>query len=329
MSTFEKSLADERVRVTKLLNRYERFIKRAFLVFISTVKSEAVMKEVRLLLEANRLQDAYRIATGSILSFANALPIAFQAIGIAEASAISNVLSTQRNQRLTVSVSFDPTHPRAAELMRNSKTRFASALTAEQEITIREALAESLLAGSSFRQAAEAFRNSVGLSPAQLATVNKYATLVRSGSLDALDRELRDRRFDRTLENSSAQGIILPRQIQSRMVSRYRERLLQQRANVISRTETLPVLHMARDEAMRQALEMTGLAASRVERRWNTSIDGRERDSHHQMHGQVRGLDEPFTTPSGINLMFPGDPAAPGQERINCRCTVTMRIGTR
>jgi hypothetical protein len=42
------------------------------------------------------------------------------------------------------------------------------------------------------------------------------------------------------------------------------------------------------------------------------------------MDGQERGLNEPFDSPSGAQLMYPGDPDAPAEEVINCRCAVLI-----
>jgi hypothetical protein len=36
------------------------------------------------------------------------------------------------------------------------------------------------------------------------------------------------------------------------------------------------------------------------------------------------GLHQPFVTPLGIELMYPGDPNAPAGDVVNCRCVVTV-----
>ena len=52
----------------------------------------------------------------------------------------------------------------------------------------------------------------------------------------------------------------------------------------------------------------------------------RTRLTHAVLDGKTAGLREPFRSPSGAFLMFPGDPSAPGAEIINCRCNLTYRI---
>jgi hypothetical protein len=60
-----------------------------------------------------------------------------------------------------------------------------------------------------------------------------------------------------------------------------------------------------------------------LRKRWVATADGRTRDSHLAAH--IRYMDKPIlvTEPfivGGVRLMFPGDPAGPGDETINCRC---------
>jgi len=44
------------------------------------------------------------------------------------------------------------------------------------------------------------------------------------------------------------------------------------------------------------------------------------------MHNQVRGYREAFESGAGNLLMYPGDPNAPPEDRIQCRCAVATRI---
>lgn len=57
---------------------------------------------------------------------------------------------------------------------------------------------------------------------------------------------------------------------------------------------------------------------------WHTEMDGRERASHRRANGQVRRLSEPFDVGNAL-LKYPGDPAGPADEVINCRCDMIIR----
>ena len=54
---------------------------------------------------------------------------------------------------------------------------------------------------------------------------------------------------------------------------------------------------------------------------WLSSRDANVRPSHQTADGQRVGLNETFDV-GGTALMYPGDPAGPPGEVINCRCTV-------
>jgi uncharacterized protein with gpF-like domain len=156
--------------------------------------------------------------------------------------------------------------------------------------------------------------------------VDNYRALLESGNRQALERELRDRRFDRTVEEAIANDEVLAPATIERMVSRYHDRFLDLRAETIARTESLRALSEARQEATEQIIEQTGILPEAVTRTWRATHDERTRDTHAAMDGQRVGLTEPFISPSGAQLMYPGDPSAPASETISCRCVVTIDI---
>lgn len=57
---------------------------------------------------------------------------------------------------------------------------------------------------------------------------------------------------------------------------------------------------------------------------WNTILDGKERETHHDEDGVTIPIDEPFHLPGG-DLMYPGDGSlgADASELANCRCHVS------
>jgi len=86
------------------------------------------------------------------------------------------------------------------------------------------------------------------------------------------------------------------------------------RAITIARTET----HMATVTGTFSTYEAAGIQ----QKEWLTTIDGREREWHETMAGQIKPIDQPFVSGQGNELMFPGDPSAPADEVINCRCAL-------
>lgn len=88
-----------------------------------------------------------------------------------------------------------------------------------------------------------------------------------------------------------------------------------ERAYVIARTEVLTAARAGNQEGWRQSGVVLG-------KRWNTSIDGRERPTHADINGKVVRLDEPYVLSDGDRLMYPGDSSlgAKLSNIIQCRC---------
>lgn len=90
------------------------------------------------------------------------------------------------------------------------------------------------------------------------------------------------------------------------------------RAVTIARTE---VVHSA-NWGTYNAHALSGLVSKR---QWVATPDGRTRDEHWQMNGQIRGITEPFEAPGGQTAMFPGGFGIAHLD-INERCTTVAVI---
>ena len=58
-----------------------------------------------------------------------------------------------------------------------------------------------------------------------------------------------------------------------------------------------------------------------VLKQWSAALDGRTRESHARVDGEIRELDEKFSN----GLKYPGDPAGGAAEVVNCRCALLQR----
>jgi len=81
------------------------------------------------------------------------------------------------------------------------------------------------------------------------------------------------------------------------------------RAEVIARTEITAQLNSG------LLLQYDDVGVERKE--WVTNIDEFTRESHIQLNGEVKSMDEQFSN----GLMMPGDMGDPAQT-VNCRCSV-------
>lgn len=83
------------------------------------------------------------------------------------------------------------------------------------------------------------------------------------------------------------------------------------RAETIARTTSTQGINQGQQYAMKDN--------DVEENEWLTQRDGNVRESHSDADGQIRALTEPFDI-GGYSLSFPGDPAGPAEEVVNCRC---------
>ena len=89
------------------------------------------------------------------------------------------------------------------------------------------------------------------------------------------------------------------------------------RAKTIARTEG----HRIQQTSSRDAQYAAKKKGADVLKQWDATLDGRTRDSHARVDGEIKELDEKFSN----GLMFPGDPSGRAAEVVNCRCTSNPR----
>lgn len=85
----------------------------------------------------------------------------------------------------------------------------------------------------------------------------------------------------------------------------------------IARTEGHRIQCRAADDAAHKAKER----GADVAKQWDATLDGKTRDSHAAVDGEIREIGERFSN----GLMYPGDPAGGAAEVVNCRCGYLQR----
>ena len=89
------------------------------------------------------------------------------------------------------------------------------------------------------------------------------------------------------------------------------------RAKTIARTEG----HRIQQESTRDAQQQAKSKGADVVKQWDATLDGKTRDSHRRVDGEIRELDEKFSN----GLKYPGDPGGKAGEVVNCRCVSLTR----
>ncbi len=246
---------------------------------------------------------------------------------------------------VSIGFRFDPGNQRAAAIIREMAGSLITRLTQGEIDQARAFLADGMARGAGPRSVAldlvgrisratgnreggliglsGPYRDYVATARAELASTDP--ALLRN----YLTRNQRDRRYDRAVARAIETGKPVTPETARTAVTRYSARLVRLRGEVIARTEGLPAIRAAKHEAFQQLVDDGRVEVMDIVRGWSTTEDGRQRDTHDAMNGQeVRGLDMPFTSPSGAQFRWPGDTSlgAPAAEVVACRCDEYLTI---
>ena len=302
---------DPASRLRVLIDQWEPRLQREFLEMISQIRGQFTLQRIEEFIVRGQMEEAFAEAEAYIVKFADASNEAF----IASARDTSAFFNSAN-----IVVTFDVTNHRAVTIMRENRLEFVREFLAEQRIATRNALVEGITRGVGPREQARLFRDSIGLTSRQEQAVANYQQFLEDLNPKALQRKLRDGRFDRTVIRAMKEEKALKPEQVNKMVTRYRERYIKYRSEVIARTESLRSVHQGNEELYQQAFDSGKLSPEDIEQQWHVTRDGRQRDPHGAMHGQTRRYGEPFTSGAGNSLRYPGDPQAPPEEVIQCRC---------
>ena len=225
-------------------------------------------------------------------------------------------------------VTYDSKSQRASQYAADTAARFVREISSDTRDVIRQVVTRQLSTGANPRVAARAIRDAIGLTAKQESYIASYRRALEAGDwTNALQRELRDGRSDKTLRRliRDGDGSLTAKQVDS-MVERYRKNWIAHRSEVIAQTESLSATHAGNWDILNEAVDGGSLDKADLEREWHTSGKANVRDSHVAMAHQKRALDDPFVSGNGNLLMYPGDDAAPAADRIHCHCVVSTVV---
>jgi hypothetical protein len=309
---------DDAARLSRLISSLEPRFQRRFLEVVQSIRDARTLADLEALVLAGNIEEALVAAEVAALRLSNIWGDSFLLAGHETAAVIGNALE--------VIVNFDQINLRALDVITRNQLRLVREFAEEQRAATRLALQDGIERGLNPRDMARAFRDSIGLTAKQQQFVINYRTQLQQLDSRALQRALRDKRFDPALLRAIRDGKALtPEQIE-KMVGRYQARWIKFRSEVIARSEALKSVHGGTWEMYQQAVDGGVLVEDELKRTWDTSDDGRERDWHHSMHRQTVGLNEPFTSGKGNQTLEGPGHFGIAEEDIQCRCAVATRF---
>lgn len=328
-------------QVNALLLQARAEIRAAFYLAIKDARTNVNYKALEAAFQRGDVKgalDALRMDSATFNPYGEALDNGFIRSGTITADGMKG-LKTPTGQK--ASIRFDVRDPFVETLMRDHSSTRIKGIMDDTMAGIRSVLEQGIRAGNGPRTVATLIAGKInpltgkreggliGLTKNQMDNVTRAASELVSGDpkqlANYLGRKMRNKNYDGYVKRA-INGEAIPADIRRKMGDAMMNRALQVRAETISRTEALQGLHAGQRAAYDQAIDKNLVATDEIERQWDSSGDGRTRDSHEAMNGQTVGFNEAYVTPDGIQLMYPGDPSAPADEIINCRCNETIRI---
>lgn len=309
-------------------------LRDAFLAAIQNIVGGVMLTELTEAIETGNYERVYAILNmggPTMRPLTAALENAFERFGIAKADTFPARIPTPFG---SVVFHFDARNRDAETWLRNKSSELVSQVDDDARFNIRNIMQRGMEQGRNPRsvaldivgridpQTGERVGGVIGLSKNQEAWVQSARTKLKQLDATYLSLELRDKRFDSTVQKAIDSGKPLPADTIEKLIIRYKVNALRARAENIARTETTRALNQAEFESVKQVVASGSVANEAARKEWDSSGDSRVRSSHRAMDGQRVGLDEPFVSPSGERLMYPGDTSlgATTKEVASCRC---------
>ena len=244
-----------------------------------------------------------------VRSFRDAVQATYAAGAKAAIAALPSKVSTE--------LSFNMMSKEAQAFLETYDFALIQQITDSSREAIRQTILRAFKEGGNPIEQARSIRDVIGLTARQEQAVANFHDALEQGNLrQAMDRALRDGRYDRTLLGNIKNGTPLDQAQVDKMTARYKERYLKYRSETIARTESIRASSAGRREAWSQS-EKQGLFKGRdVTRVWIVSGDSATCSECDALDGETAGLDEEFAP----GIVDPPDP------HPDCRCVVTLRL---
>lgn len=327
----------------ELHDHHSATVARAFRKAIEELADGADERRVIQLLEIGDVDGAVaalNIEEAAYAPVLDALEEAYSAGGEAASAALPATIAGA-----ALVYRFNRRAPGAAAWLVSYTTPLARHLATEQVSAARTSVLAGLargdrpstiakaLIGMPGRATAKRAGGVLGITEPQAVAADKaFAELTSDDPADKrryLERKRRDKRYDAAVKCALAEAKPVPAALAKQAVADYRMRLAELRSTLIGRKEALAAIQAGKHEAFQQVLLRAALPVEALKRRWRTVGDENVRHTHAAMRGQVVGLFQPFRSPAGALLMFPGDPSAPSSETTGCRCDVVYSLDTK
>lgn len=330
--------------IRRLLEKHQPDITRAFLEAVEDIIGRVRIQDVEDLLRAGRIDDVLSLLDASSLAFERVAETVIDAY-VDGGRGVAGLVSEGRSApAIRASFRFDVRNLIAETWISQTSSRLVQDISESVRAGIRGFLSDGLARGDNPRRTAldlvgRISRTSnrraggiIGLTQTQQAWVTSARDQLLSNDPQKLKaylkRDLRDKRFDRTVMKAIRDGQPIPRAKIDDITGRYADRVLKYRGDMIARTETIQSLNAGQFESLRQAIAGGAVDEEAITKTWRSARDGRVRASHKVLHGVKTSFLGVYETILGSRMLFPGDTSqgADAGDIIHCRCILEIFI---
>ncbi len=329
----------KKVTVNDLVSTWEPRLRDAFLAAVQNLRDGVEYQKLVTAIQSGDIEAALRavrIEPAAYGVYVEELRNAYNNGGI---TTVDNMPPLQNPQGERVVMRFDVRDLDAEEWISEHSSKHISEITEDLKQSVRDVLTKGLadgdnpkttatrIAGKYNRETGERDGGILGLTRRQRQSIDNASVELDENPAAYLERKLRNKRFDK-YAREAMDGKPIPADVKRKMLAALESRTAAKRAETVARTESMTTLHASQREAYEQAIKNGYARPEEIEREWSaTSGSKPTRESHIALDGQKRGFNEPYDSPvTGAKLMYPGDPNAPAEEIINCRCWEVFRI---
>lgn len=215
---------------------------------------------------------------------------------------------------------FDLANPHTTRFLQSYDMQLIRQISDDTRAAVRNVVQQAFRFGGHPSEQARQIKQLIGLTDNQVGIVANFRRKLEEGDRDALNNELRDRRFDPTLERALGElGEGLDEDQIDIMVARYADRMLAARAETIARTETINAAQAGQQLAWEQASDKGLLARSKVRQGWLVTPDDRL-----CIYCAVIPAMNPEGVPLGGYFQTPLGPTRRPTLHPKCRCSLFL-----
>ena len=320
-------------------------IQKVFLEMMQNIVDVAMIEEMVTAIENNDVEALYR-ASGFTPAVLGAI---LDVIERTVKEAADATVGTWPRRIITpagpVTFRFDMRNPVTEEILKTKSSEFITRISDEVKENIRTMLQEGSVKGDNPRRVAldivgrvnpttkKREGGVIGLANNQVNWVNNARRYLERGDKKYFSLNLRDKRFDSVVQKAFDSGTSLDQDTVSKLLTAFKSNALRWRGENIARTEAIQAINRGEYEAHAQAIREGVLSRQQLSKEWDDVGDGRVRTTHRIMgekYGKGKGIpfDQPFESPYGSKLNYPGDQSlgANPNEIIMCRCKQRIRV---